>query len=179
MDYRYSRSLDAMVREQVSLALESMFHLAPTDVATDKQGQDYHYQVNHCCPLAVRCRFDRPVDAPDVDVTFRHTEPAMILRGTYAPLALFLWFQSGVCVAGRLVDVYAMPSLLEREITWNVPPDKTGFVTVTFDELRAERALLRVGDGRHYGNEYLGALAALRRILNHWSKHATPAGGFF
>ena len=177
MEYRYPRSLDAMIREQVSLALESMFHLAPTDVPTDKQGQDYLYTVNRCCPLAVRCRFDRPVDAPDVDVTFRNTEPTMILRGTYAPLALFLWFQSGVCVAGRLVDVYAMPSLLDREITWNVPPDHTGFVAVTIDELKAERALLRSGDGRHYVNEYLGALQSLRRILDHWSKRTD--GGFF
>ena len=186
INYRYSRSREAVIREQVSLALQSMFHLAATDTATDWQGQDYLYMVNRTCPLQLRCRDNRPVAAPDIDVTFRHTEPAMMAAGTYAPLALFLWFQSGVCVAGRLIDPYKLPSLAAYPITWNKPewPGDTrrrGFVSVPMAELQACRALLRRGDGRNYQNEFLGALEATRRILDRWSQRPPPAlsTGFF
>src|SRR5262245_29475088 len=113
----------------------------PLKLATKQEdvgGIDATYIVNHHVPLQIRARFDRPEYAADSDVTFRTTEPRMIAAGTYAKMALFVWFRGNHIVAAKLIDVYAMaehidPPLAKRPMTPN--GDGTGFHSVTIAEL--------------------------------------------
>lgn len=180
--YHYPKSVEAQIREQVALAMPT-FKLTPTDQQTDFHGVDYFYELNNCTPLAVRCRFNRPLYAPEADITFRHAELPRIALGSYAALDLVLWFRRGQVVAGKAFDIptlnkYARPPLVEREITWNPPRkpgDVTGFITVTIDETRKCRALLMEGDGRHYHKSWDGAYARIQRIIAELSKRKKDA----
>ena len=142
--------------DQIKIELERMVRdalprgcvLQTVDLARDFGGVDVVYRVNHRCDLQTRCRFNRPWGAWELDVTFRETEPAMIERGTYAPLAVFVWFQDRWAQVGRLVDIYRMderiiPPLLGRPVHHS---GNGNFVTVTIPELVGADALLRGGD---------------------------------
>jgi len=138
----------------------------------DFGGVDYTFTASYRVPVAVRCRFDRPYNAQDKDVTFRSTEPAMIAAGTYAPLELFAWFQKHRLIAGRIVDIYRMagrvrPSLDERAVTGN--GDGTGFIVVRMGELVDADALLRTGDPQGgWGTACTGGMRRIEHILATW-----------
>jgi hypothetical protein len=138
----------------------------------DFGGVDYIFTTRARIPIAVRCRFDRPFNAQDRDVTFRSTEPAMIAAGTYAPLELFAWFQHHRLIAGRVVDIYRMaarirPPLQKRPITGN--HDGTGFITVSMGELVDADALLRTGDLKGgWGTACTGGMRRIEHILATW-----------
>ena len=136
----------------------------------DYGGVDVHYVINHQVGLQVRSRRNRPAYAADIDITFRTTEAPMMAKGTYAPLAVFFWFQDHHIVAGRLVDVYRMhdrltPSLIGRPVCEN--GDGTGFQVVTMAELQGASALLKIYDGNVWAVATLGGDARLYRIVNH------------
>jgi hypothetical protein len=135
----------------------------------DFGGVDVHYIVNHAVGLQVRSRFNRPAYAADYDITFRSTEAPMMAKATYAPLAVFFWFQNHHIVAGRLVDVYRMrdrltPPLLARPHCEN--GDGTAFQVVTIAELQDSSALLKIYDGNVWATATLGGDARLYRIVN-------------
>ena len=135
----------------------------------DFGGVDARYVVHHDCPLAFRVRRNRPAYASDEDITWRHTEPAMMKAGTYAPIAIFYWFNGLHIVAGWMVDVYHMvgkidPPLGERPLTSN--GDHTAFLTVSIGELHDGRALLKRWDGDTWSIQVLGGEARLLRILD-------------
>ena len=145
----------------------------------DFGGVDYTFTASYRVPVAVRCRFDRPYNAQDKDVTFRSTEPAMIAAGTYAPLELFAWFQKHRLIAGCIVDIYQMarrvrPPLSERHVTGN--GDGTGFIVVRMGELVDADALLRTGDPQSgWGTACTGGMRRIEHILKTW-KAPSPAG---
>jgi hypothetical protein len=139
-------------------------------MAQDFGGIDAHYILDQRCPFQVRCRWDRPCYAPDVDVTFRLTEPPMIEAGTYAPLMLFLWFRDDVVEHGELIDVYRMypeldPPLAARPPTQNRHGTRSSWVTVTNVELFKAQALLRVGDDHQWAPVLNGGDKRVREII--------------
>ena len=107
-DYQYTEQVLREVKRMARLALPHSTIIQQATQAEDFGGADGQLIANYTCPIAFRCRFDRPAFAADSDVTFRETEPGMMAEGTYAPLALFLWFRDGYAEAGKLVDVYRM-----------------------------------------------------------------------
>jgi hypothetical protein len=89
-------------------------------LARDLGGIDLEYVVNQTIPLQVRCRFNRPIDAPTVDIAFRQAEPRMIDAGTYAPLLLYVWLVGQrsywTIRYGRLVDIYRMNAAIDPRL---------------------------------------------------------------
>lgn len=166
--YAYDEHVWAELGRMARLALPHGSILKRATLPEDFGGVDAHYIVNHCCGMQVRCRYDRPANAPDLDVTWRVTEPAMIDAGTYAPLALFLWFKNRYAEAGKLIDVYRMaekiePPLGERPINGS---RKTGlFHTVTVPELHEAGALLMLGGRDRWAPARLGGERDTIRIL--------------
>lgn len=148
--------------------------LRPVSQQDDFGGIDALYVVEQYCPLQLRCRFNRPYGACDADVTFRETEPAMMLNGTYAPLAVFFWFnQDDRIIAGRIVDVERMIAGLaakgeplnaadRRQSNFDGGP---GFYCVGIGELHDARALLKTFDGDHWATETAGGQMRIRQIL--------------
>jgi hypothetical protein len=161
------REIERMAR----LALPHGSILKKAPLPEDLGGIDAHYVVNHRCPLQLRTRFDQPHYSPDKDVTWRVTEPKMIDAGTYAPLALFLWFKDGYAEAGKLIDVYRMaanidPPLGERPINGS---RRNGlFHTVDVPELHATGALLMLGGRDRWAPARLGGERDTVRILEKW-----------
>jgi len=138
-----------------------------TSTAEDVGGVDVVAVINHYAKLAIRARFDRPDWAPDIDVTFRETEPAMIDAATYAPLALFVWFHGFRVQAARLIDVYHMAARIAPALRAR-PIHRFGdcaFVTVRIGELHDARALLRSSDGRAWITDAYDGDARLTRIV--------------
>lgn len=111
--FKYDDHTWAEVHRMARLALPHGSNLKRATVPEDFGGVDVRYIVNHCCDLQIRCRFDQPIYSADKDVTWRSTEPAMIAAGTYAPLALFLWFRDDYAEAGRLIDPYRMAAEID------------------------------------------------------------------
>jgi len=165
---------DPWVIEELNRVLRGMFStpgisLKRTSLREDLAGADLRYVVNNNCPLAIRLRFDRPAGAADTDITFRTTEPSMIIRGTYAPLGITCWFVKHHIVAAKLVDIYRMadrirPSLEDRECTVNFD-ETTAFVCVGIDELHKAGALLRIYDGNVWATAVLGGEKRMNDIL--------------
>lgn len=169
--YEYSDAVRDEVEHMVRLAIPAPVRLTAATRPEDFGGVDLHYALTANCDLQIRCRFDRPPTAPDDDVTFRTTEPAMIEAGTYAPLMLFVWFRNGRAVAGKLVDVYGMavrldPPLADRDPMPDPRGENAGFVVVTIAELVDAKALLRQGDARSWAPAVLGGDVRTRRILD-------------
>jgi len=174
--YEYPPHIEAQVSRMVRAFFSRGTRIERTAREADLAGVDYVYRVNQRCPLGVRCRFDRPIYASRTDVTWRSTEPRKMRAGTYAPLALFFWFQKEILVTGRGLDVYRM----QARIDWTpraVHPngDGTGWIEVTIPELREWGALLRSCDRDHWITE-AEAIDADRRIatiLAHWEPGAS------
>jgi len=159
-------------QEEITRVIRGLFQpgvsLKPATLAEDFGGTDCHYIVNNSCPLQLRARFNRPAFAADSDVTFRVTEPAMMLAGTYAPLALFVWFHAHHIVAGRLIDIYRLFNLQPWIEDRPLIPNKDGsrpFYQVTIGELHNIGALLRIYDGNVWATATLGGEARLNTIL--------------
>lgn len=150
----------------------------------DFGGVDALYTINGKCPLQIRCRFDRPAYAADMDISLRETEPSMIRRGTYAPLFLVVWLRKGYAVAGKLIDVYRMadgvnPPLEHREVHPNRTPP--GYILVDVSELHDTRSLLRLGDRDGWAAARLGGNEDTLRIVErahngrvHDTSHGAP-----
>jgi len=139
----------------------------------DVGGIDATYVVNHKVPLQIRARFDRPAYAADCDITFRTTEPAMMDKRTYAPLALFVWFVGNHIAAAKLIDIYRMaesiqPKLGDRPAIPN--GDGTAFHSVTIPELLQASAWLRNFDGETWNTPSLGGQMRLNMMLGLYSK---------
>ena len=168
MNYHY----EPWVYEEILRVSRGLFRpgipLKQVSRQADLGGIDAEYCVNHSCPLALRARFNRPPGAADCDITFRTTEPSMMAGGTYAPLALFVWFVEHHIVAAKLVDIERMylrlnPPFSQRPATSN--GDGTGFYCVDITELHAARALLRLYDGQVWATAILGGELRLDQIL--------------
>lgn len=179
--YTYDDSVRREIERMARLAMPHGTRLEFADLKADLGGIDATMLCNYHCPLQIRSRFERPIWASDSDVTFRSTEPRMMAAGTYAPLALFLWFQKGWAEAGKLVDVYRMyeqidPPLVERKRVPN--GDGSSFICVTIGELHNAQALLRQGGRDDWAAAHLGGNKATERILEQYAKapvHA-PSG---
>jgi hypothetical protein len=163
---------DDPIEDEIRRCLRGLFVVGtPLTRATkpeDVRGVDAHYVVDHRMDLQVRARFNRPAYAADSDITFRTTEPPMILAHTYAPVAVFVWFMDRYIVAARLIDVYAMaeridPALGARHAFAN--GDGTAFHTVEMSELFKANAVLRIFDGNVWATSTLGGEARLNRLL--------------
>jgi hypothetical protein len=170
MKYAYDEQTLREVERMLRYALPSGTVIKAT-LEEDFGGVDLHFVANHHCPVQVRCRFNRPAMAADIDVSFRSTEPKMMAERTYAPLMMFLWFRKGYAEAGKLVDVYAMyarsqPPLEERPLTSN--GDGTSFCTVTISELFDAQALLRHGGRDGWATSRLGGMQRVERIMAQW-----------
>ena len=173
--YDYSPDVIEQLARTLRYALPSGTPIkAPLEA--DFGGVDYTFTASYRVPVAVRCRFDRPYNAQDRDVTFRSTEPARITAGTYAPLELFAWFQHHRLIAGRVVDIYRMaervrPPLSAREVIGN--SDGTGFIVVSMGELVDADALLRTGDPQGgWGTACTGGMRRIEHILQTWKAAA-------
>jgi hypothetical protein len=167
--YGYDEPTRREIEHMIRLAIPAPIRLKQADLPDDFGGVDLHYTVNGTCGIQTRSRFNRPIWAADSDVTLRTTEPRMIAKGTYAPLAIFIWFRDGYAKAGKLVDVYRMaeraePPLHERESIPN--GDGTRFIVVTIPELVAAGALLRQGDHHEWAAACLGGNERTRRIID-------------
>jgi hypothetical protein len=175
-DYLYPEPIKAEIRRCLRGLIPPDLPLKEASLAEDLTGTDVHWVVNQTMPLAVRARFNRPAYASDSDVTFRATEPAMIAAGTYAPLAVFMWFIEGKVVAAKAIDVYRMheklvPPLQDRFMYSN--GDGTAFCAITIAELHTARALLRQYDGQVWATAILGGEQQLNRILAHHARRRT------
>jgi hypothetical protein len=162
-DERTKSEVERMVRD--ALPRGSVLHEVSLD--RDFGGVDVVYRVNHRCDLQTRCRFNRPWGSWAKDITFRKTEPRMISDGTYAPLAIFIWFQDGWAEVGRLIDIYRMderiiPPLPERVVNYSGNGD---FVTVDIAELVGADALLRGGDRNAWATWATDGERRLARLL--------------
>lgn len=155
--------------------------LEAADLKSDFGGIDATMLCNYHCPLQIRVRKNRPIQAADIDITFRSTEPRMMAAGTYAPLALFIWMRDGWAEAGKLIDVYRMyeqisPPLAQRERIPN--GDGTGFICVRIGELHDAGALLRQGGRDTWAAAHLGGDVATQRILERdWMNGRVPPAG--
>lgn len=171
--YDYSPDVIEQINRTLRDALPSGT-VIKAPLQADYGGVDYTFTANHRVPVAVRCRFDRPHNAQDKDVTFRSTEPAMIRAGTYAPLELFAWFKQHRLIAGRVVDVYRMathinPPLGERPVISN--GDGTGFIVVTMGALHDADALLRIGDPQGgWATACIGGMRRIEHIFATWGR---------
>lgn len=158
--YAYDERTKDEIEHMVRLALPGRVILRAPTLAQDFGGIDAHYQVTSACALQIRVRNDRPAYAPDEDVTFRTSEPAMIVAGTYAPLMLFLWFWHGRARAGKLIDIYTLAEGIDllraaRERR-QANTDGTAWFPVRVSELYELGALLRQGDEREWAPVRLG-----------------------
>jgi hypothetical protein len=179
--YDYSdhelREIELMTRKAIPLP---RVVLKKSTLEADFGGVDATYTVNGKCAIQLRCRFDRPAYAADIDVSFRETEPAMIRAGTYAPLLLVIWLRDGYAVAGKLIDVYRMagtidPPLERREVRPN-RRGPTGYMLVDVAELHATRSLLRNGDRDGWTASRLGGNEDTLRIVENGTIHQTSNG---
>jgi hypothetical protein len=169
--YAYDEQIQREVERMARLAMPHGTRLEFADLKSDFGGIDATMLCNYHCPLQIRTRMNRPIWAADADVTFRTTEPRMMVAGTYAPLALFIWMRDGWAEAGKLVDVYRMfeqidPPLGEREKIPN--GDGTFFHVVTIGELHDAQALLRQGGRDQWAAAHLGGDVMTQRILDRW-----------
>lgn len=167
--YDYSPQVQAEIEHMAKLAIPGRVRLTKASLPQDFGGIDVVYQVNGKCPLQIRVRFNRPYFAADSDVSYRTTEPAMILADTYAPLHLFVWVRDGWAVAGKLVDVYRMadrihPALADRPVIPN--GDGTGFHVVEIAELVKVGALLRQGDRDEWAAAVIGGNERTQRLVD-------------
>lgn len=169
---------DDPMKQEIARCLRGLFppgiHLRPATKHEDFGGVDVRWIVAHDVPLQLRVRKDRPAYASDIDITFRHTEPAMIAARTYAPLAVFMWTVRGQIKAAKLVDVYHLaahldPPLRDRQIQLNWD-EESGFLSITIAELHQAGALLRIYDGTVWATACLGGEARLNRILEEWHR---------
>lgn len=158
--YEYGDQTIREVERMARLALPHGTVIQRATLEEDFGGVDGQLIANYHCPIQFRCRFNRPAYAADSDITFRDTEPMMMIRRTYAPLALFLWFRGGYAEAGKLVDVYRMderlnPPLCLREVNPN-RDGGPGFHVVTVSELHETGALLMLGGRDRWAPARLG-----------------------
>src|SRR5262245_23504997 len=173
-------------KEVVRMARLTLLHnteIKPATLLQDFGGIDGHlYRVAGHCPLQVRTRKDRPYGSADKDITFRTTEQKMIRDHTYAPLALFVWLQSGYAVAGKLIDVYRMAEQIDPPLKERMPipntDGRTAFVCVEIWELVKAGALLRQGDRDSWATARADGLKDLERILarTDWPIGRAPTG---
>jgi hypothetical protein len=145
--------------------------------ADDLRGVDVYVIVNHHAAMQIRCRFDRPKFASDIDVTFRDTEPAMMTAHTYAPLALFAWFRGHRIHAAKLIDVYRMadavsPSIADRSRWEPNVHGGPGFCKVRIGELHDVGAVLRASDGAAWITECFDGDDRVRAIVCPWRQVA-------
>jgi len=149
---------DAWIYDEIKQTIRGLFgagvHLAQASRAEDVGGIDACLTVNHRAQVQLRVRFDRPLYAPDDDIAFRLTEPAMIAAKTYAPLMLYFWMKGRRIVAGKCVDVYRMadgivPPLADRPCIM-ANDGNGGLRTVRIEELYASRSILAFYDGIHW-----------------------------
>ena len=173
--YEYTPEEKAEIERVIRKGFPPATPLRRVSLADDFGGIDAEYVVNQVCPIALRVRRNRPAYAADSDITFRHTEPGKIGRGTYAPLAIFLWINGLHAVAGWMVDVYGMeeqlrPPLSKRGCTDN--GDGTGFLVVGIDELHNAHALLRRWDGDTWSTQCLGGAVRVQQILMGYKRRA-------
>ena len=158
--------------------IPSGMHLRRASLTEDFGGVDATAIINQHLRLQIRCRFNRPVFSPEIDVTFRApSEWQMMAARTYAPAALFAWFKEEEMVAGHVVDIYRMaaevrPALREREPTPN--RDGSAFITVEIPELHKARSLLRHWDGQVWSTPLLGGA---RRWLDLLQQDQGPEQG--
>jgi hypothetical protein len=167
--YGYDDHTWAEIHRMARLALPHGSTLKRATLGEDFGGTDAHYIVNHCCAMQIRARFDQPIYSADKDVTFRATEPAMIAAGTYAPLALFLWFQDGYAEAGKLIDIYRMAERLDPPLDdasrFHDYGRRGRFYTVAIWELVKTGALLMQGGRDRWAPDRLGGERDTVRIL--------------
>ena len=168
MNFQYDPDEWREIEHATRLAMPHGTILQKATLNADFGGIDATMMCNYRCPLQIRTRKNRPRQAPDIDVTFRSTEPRMMAKHTYAPLMLFLWMWDGYVEAGKLVDVYRMydhvrPPLEQRERIGN--GDGTSFLCVTIGELHDAGALLRQGGRDNWAAAHLGGDMATQRIL--------------
>ena len=164
--YEYADGTWREIELLLALALPPSSRLVRSEKQEDYAGTDGVYYVGASVPVAVRVRYNRPPYAPDVDVTYRITEPAKIAAGTYAPLLLFAWINDGVAAHGKLVDVYRWYNATRdanRVTTSN--GDRTAWFPVPIEELYATRALLRQGNRREWGEAWYGATDRVADIV--------------
>jgi hypothetical protein len=165
--YGYNDHTWAEIHRMARLALPHGSTLKRATLREDFGGVDAHYMVNQCCPMQVRARFNRPIGAADIDVSWRETEPAMIAANTYAPLALFVWFMDDYAEAGKLIDVYRMAAEADPPLDRR-PVRRTrngNFLTVTIAELHDIGALLMLGGRDRWAPARLGGERDTTRIL--------------
>jgi hypothetical protein len=166
--YSYDDHTWHEVERMARLALPHGSVLQRAPLAEDFGGIDAHYIVNHSCGLQIRVRHDRPAKAADIDISWRVTEPAMMEAGTYAPLALFLWFRESYAEAGKLIDVYRMAGAVEPPLGVRDVHDygsRGRFLTVGIGELHECGALLMLGGRDRWAPARLGGERDTVRIL--------------
>ena len=169
--YNYPPWVYPEIEKNLRIAMPGGLRITRATRAQDVRGVDLIYQAASAA-IQVRCRFDRPIDAPWIDITFRTTEPRMMAARTYAPLALFLWCDSKlqVVMIGFLVDIYRMvermPHLTqidEEQIISN--GDGTEFFCVPTEQLIRHRAILRNGGRRGWATLAIDGDRRLETIL--------------
>ena len=165
--YDYPESTWREIEIMLPMAVPVRSRLERSDKPEDYAGVDAVYYVDASYPVAVRVRPNRPPYAPNIDVTYRITEPAKIAAGTYAPLLLFVWINDGIATHGKLVDVYGWYNRtrdIQRAVQSN--GDGTAWFPVKIEELYATRGLLRQGDRREWAPAWYGANEQTQRIID-------------
>jgi hypothetical protein len=158
----------------VKMLLGPTTHLRRATQEQDFGGTDGLLVANHCVPIQLRARFDRPPASEDCDITFRNTEPAMIAAGTYAPLSVYAWFRAKRLMAARCVDVYRLAACIDPPFSgraWQPNRDRVHtFCTVSFAELWDARALLKIFDGHWWATGNGDGQQRLMQIIELYSK---------
>jgi len=168
--YAYAEAVQIEVEDLLRGALgPGMAFARRATLEDDYHGVDLWYVTSREVPIQIRMRYDRPQFAIDDDVSFRTTEPRMIAERTYAPLMAFGWLRRGRFVAGKLIDIYTMaagidPPLASRDVTVN-NDGRSGFRTVSIEELFIAKALLRVGDRSGWANALSDSDERLQRVM--------------
>src|SRR4029077_4338429 len=166
--YSYDEHTWLEIERMARLALPHGSILQRATLQDDFGAADAHYTVTHRCKLQLRARFNRPAYAADMDVSWRVTEPAMIAKRTYAPLALFIWLRKGYAEAGKRVDVYRMADRINPPLA-DRPVEDYGshgcFHLVTIAELHEAGALLMLGGRDRWAPARLGGERDTVRIL--------------
>lgn len=156
------RQIEAMLKQALSIVA---VRIKLADLTEDYGGVDVHYLLNDV-PCQVRARFDRPPNAHTVDITFRNTEPAMIVDGTYAPLMLYAWFWRGDAKHGHLIDPYAVQN--HRRINsydLNDCGERGRFYAVPMGDVLEGKAWLRTGGPEGWTTMCTGGLQRVQRML--------------
>jgi len=170
--FQYSAQEWAEIEGMLRKALPPRTRLRRPTAGEDYGGIDGHWAMAGRCPVAIRIRRNRPGYAPFRDITFRDTEPARIAAGTYAPLELVLWFERGLAIAGKLIDVYPLaeradPPLHARPVRRN--RDGTGFLIVEDYELVRAHALLFQGDRDGFSPADLHSRQRIDTVIAAWA----------